>query len=102
MKAQEYNLTGNEKFSVWYTTLLMMTNAQLDPNSKARIIKMAKTMCAGEDLDMTKMENDDKEELEKFRKKQEELDNYEGCNLEGNGQDNRGLGCVLWRTKKRQ
>ena len=74
MKAQEYNLTGNEKFSVWYTTLLMMTNAQLDPNSKARIIKMAKTMCAGEDLDMTKMENDDKEELEKFRKKQEELD----------------------------
>jgi len=74
MKAQKYNLTGNEKFSVWYTTLLMMTNAQLDPNSKARIIKMAKTMCAGEDLDMTKMENDDKEELEKFRKKQEELD----------------------------
>ena len=74
MKVQEYNLTGNEKFSVWYTTLLMMTNAQLDPDSKARIIKMAKTMCAGEDLDMTKMENDDKEELEKFRKKQEELD----------------------------
>jgi len=74
MKAQEYNLTGNEKFSVWYTTLLMMTNAQLDPDSKARIIKIAKTMCAGEDLDMTKMENDDKEELEKFRKKQEELD----------------------------
>ena len=74
MKAQEYNLTGNEKFSVWYTTLLMMTNAQLDPDSKARIIKMAKTMCAGEDLDMTKMENYDKEELEKFRKKQEELD----------------------------
>ena len=42
MKAQEYNLTGNEKFSVWYTTMMMMTSAQLDPDSKARIMNMAK------------------------------------------------------------
>ena len=48
MKAQEYNLTGNEKFSVWYTTMMMMTSAQLDPDSKARIMNMAKIMCVGE------------------------------------------------------
>ena len=74
MKAQEYNLTGNEKFSVWFTTLLMMTNAQLDSDSKARIIKMAKTMCAGEYLDMDKMENRDPVELEKSARKQKELE----------------------------
>ena len=59
MKAQEYNLTGNEKFSVWYTTMMMMTSAQLDPDSKARIMNMAKIMCVGECLDMQKLENGD-------------------------------------------
>ena len=47
MKAQEYSLTGNEKFSVWHTTMLMMTNAQLDHDSKARIMKFVKVMCVG-------------------------------------------------------
>ena len=37
MKAQEYNLTGNEKFSVWFTTMLMMSNEQLDYDSKVRL-----------------------------------------------------------------
>ena len=42
MKAQEYSLTGNEKFSVWHTAMLMMTDAQLDHDSKARIMKFVK------------------------------------------------------------
>ena len=53
MKVQEYNLTGNEKFSVWFTTMMMMTSAQLDPDSKARIMNMAKIMCVGECLDLS-------------------------------------------------
>ena len=74
MKAQEYNLTGNEKFSVWYTTMMMMTNAQLDHDSKAKIMNMAKIMCAGECLDMQKLENDDPAEMEKSNEKQKELE----------------------------
>ena len=74
MKAQKYNLTGNEKFSVWFTTMLMMTNDQLDSDSKARMIKMAKIICAGESLDMKKIENDDPKELEKFKENQEEIE----------------------------
>ena len=74
MKAQEYNLTGNEKFSVWYTTMMMMTSAQLDPDSKARIMKMAKVMCVGECLDMQKLGNDDPAEMEKSKEKQKEFD----------------------------
>ena len=74
MKAQEYNLTGNEKFSVWYTTMMMMTSAQLDPDSKARIMNMAKIMCVGECLDMQKLENDDPVEMEKSKEKQKELE----------------------------
>ena len=73
MKAQEYNLTGNEKFSVWFTTMMMMTSAQLDPDSKARIMKMAKIVCVGECLDMQKLENDDPAEMEKSKQKQKEL-----------------------------
>ena len=38
MKVQEYSLTGNEKFSVWHTAMLMMTDAQLDHDSKERIM----------------------------------------------------------------
>ena len=52
MKVQEYNLTGNEKFSVWFTTMMMMTDAQLDHDSKARILRMAKIMCVGEYLSL--------------------------------------------------
>ena len=74
MKAQEYNLTGNEKFSVWYTTMMMMTSAQLDPDSKARIMNMAKIMCVGECLDMQKLENDDPAEMEKSKEKQKEFE----------------------------
>jgi len=74
MKAQEYNLTGNEKFSVWFTTMMMMTSAQLDSDSKTRIMKMAKVMCVGECLDMQKLENEDPAEMEKSKKKQNELD----------------------------
>ena len=74
MKAQEYSLTGNEKFSVWFTTMMMMTNAQLDHDSKARILKMAKIMCVGECLDMQKFENDDPAEMKKSKEKQKELD----------------------------
>ena len=74
MKAQEYNLTGNEKFSVWFTTMMMMTSAQLDPDSKARIMNMAKIMCVGECLDMQKLENDDPVEMEKSKEKQKEFD----------------------------
>ena len=73
MKAQEYNLTGNEKFSVWFTTMMMMTSAQLDPDSKARIMNMAKIMCVGECLDMQKLEKDDPTEMEKSKEKQKEL-----------------------------
>ena len=76
MKAQEYNLTGNEKFSVWFTTMMMMTSAQLDPDSKARILRMAKVMCVGEDLDMQKLENEDPIEMKKSKEKQKELDGY--------------------------
>ena len=74
MKAQEYNLTGNEKYTVWYTTMMMMTSDQLDPDSKARIMNMAKIMCVGECLDMQKLENDDPAEMEKSKQKQKELD----------------------------
>ena len=74
MKDQEYNLTGNEKFSVWFTTMMMMTSAQLDPDSKARILRMAKVMCVGEDLDMQKYENNDPVEMKKSKEKQKELD----------------------------
>ena len=74
MKAQEYNLTGNEKFSVWFTTMMMMTSAQLDSDSKARILRMAKVMCVGEDLDMQKYENNDPVEMKKSKEKQKELD----------------------------
>ena len=74
MKAQEYNLTGNEKFSVWFTTMMMMTSAQLDPDSKARIMNMAKMMCVGECLDMQKLENDDPAEMEKSKEKQKEFE----------------------------
>ena len=74
MKAQEYNLTGNEKFSVWFTTMMMMTSAQLDPDSKARIMNMAKIMCVGECLDMQKLENDDPAEMEKSKEKQKEFE----------------------------
>ena len=68
MKAQEYNLTGNEKFSVWFTTMMMMTTAQLDSDSKARIMNMAKIMCVGECLDMQKLENEDPAEMENPRR----------------------------------
>ena len=74
MKVQEYNLTGNEKFSVWFTTMMMMTNDQLDPNSKARILKFAKMICTGECLDTEKIENEDPEELEKSKEKSKELE----------------------------
>ena len=74
MKVQEYNLTGNEKFSVWFTTMMMMTDAQLDHDSKARILRMAKVMCVGEDLDMQKYENNDPVEMKKSKEKQKELD----------------------------
>ena len=74
MKAQEYNLTGNEKFSVWFTTMMMMTSAQLDPDSKARIMNMAKIMCVGECLDMQKLENNDPAEMEKSKEKQKEFE----------------------------
>ena len=74
MKAQEYNLTGNEKFSVWYTTMMMMTSAQLDSDSKARIMNMAKIMCVGECLDMQKLENGDPVEMEKSKEKQKEFE----------------------------
>ena len=74
MKTQEYSLTGNEKFSVWYTTMMMMTSAQLDPDSKARIMNMAKIMCVGECLDMQKLEKDDPVEMEKSKEKQKEFD----------------------------
>ena len=74
MKVQEYNLTGNEKFSVWFTTMMMMTDAQLDHDSKARILRMAKIMCVGENLDMQKLENEDSAEMGKSKEKQKELD----------------------------
>ena len=74
MKVQEYNLTGNEKFSVWFTTMMMMTSAQLDSDSKARIMNMAKIMCVGECLDMQKLENGDPAEMEKSKEKQKEFE----------------------------
>ena len=74
MKVQEYNLTGNEKFSIWYSAMMMMTEDQLDHDSKARILKMAKIMCVGECLDMQKLENDDPAEMEKSKEKQKELE----------------------------
>ena len=74
MKVQEYNLTGNEKFSIWYTTMMMMTEDQLDHDSKARILKMAKIMCVGECLDMQKLENEDPAEMEKSKEKQKEFE----------------------------
>ena len=74
MKAQEYSLTGNGKFPVWFTTMMMMTSAQLDSDSKARILRMAKVMCVGEDLDMQKYENNDPVEMKKSKEKQKELD----------------------------
>ena len=74
MNAQEYNLTGNEKFSVWFTTMLMMTSAQLDPDSKSRIMNMAKIMCVGECLNMQKLENNDPAEMEKSKQKEKEIE----------------------------
>ena len=74
MKVQEYNLTGNEKFSVWFTTMLMMSNEQLDYDSKVRIVKMAKMACVGEHVDINKMENEDPEEVAKFHEKIKEFE----------------------------
>ena len=74
MKVQEYKLTVNEKFTVWFTTMMMMTNAQLDPDSKARIMNMAKIMCIGEFLDMQKVGNEDPGKMEKSTEKRKELD----------------------------
>ena len=74
MKVQEYSLTGNEKFSVWHTTMLMMTDAQLDHDSKARIMKFVKVLCVGEYMDIKKLENDDPDEIEKSKEKQKELE----------------------------
>ncbi len=74
MNALEYNLTGNEKFSVWFTTMLMMSNEQLDYDSKVRIVKMAKEVCAGEDIDIKKIENEDSKELAKYQKKVKEFE----------------------------
>ena len=74
MNVQEYNLTGNEKFSVWYTTMLMMTPAQLDSDSKKRIMKIVKVLCVGEYMNIKKLENDDPEEIEKSMGKQKEIE----------------------------
>ena len=74
MKAQDYDLTANEKFVVWHTTLLMMTNEQLDHQSKARILNAAKMMCISECLDMEKIQEHDLEELEKSEKKHKEIE----------------------------
>jgi|TARA_Y100000996_G_scaffold126682_1_gene95900 hypothetical protein len=74
MKAQEYNLTGNEKFSVWFTTMLMMSNEQLDYDSKVRIVKMAKKVCAGENIDIKRIENDSPEEVAEYQEKVKELE----------------------------
>ena len=74
MKVQEYNLTANEKFAVWFTTMLMMTEEQLDHDSKVRVVKMAKTVFSGEDVNMKKIEDDDPEEVAKYQKKIEEIE----------------------------
>jgi esterase/lipase len=74
MKAQEYNLTGNEKFSVWFTTMMMMSNEQLDYDSKVRIVKMAKMVCAGDNTDIKKIENNDPEEMAKYQEKVKEFE----------------------------
>ena len=100
MKAQEYNLTGNEKFSVWFTTMMMMTSAQLDPDSKARIMNMAKIMCVGECLDMQKLENDDPVEMEKSKEKQKEFDAMKDAIWKEMDKITGGLDCVLRRTKE--
>ena len=58
---------------------MMMTSAQLDSDSKARIMNMAKIMCVGECLDMQKLENEDPEEMEKSKAKQKELERKHGA-----------------------
>ena len=47
---------------------------QLDPDSKARIMNMAKIMCVGECLDMQKLGNGDPAEMEKSKEKQKEFE----------------------------
>ena len=69
MTEQKYSLSPNEKFAVWFTTMLMMTEEQLDYDSKVRVVKMAKTVFSGEDVNMKKIENDDPEEVAKYSKK---------------------------------
>tara|TARA_Y100000748_G_scaffold237753_1_gene201772 strand:+ start:149 stop:499 length:351 start_codon:yes stop_codon:yes gene_type:complete len=74
MTEQKYSLSPNEKFAVWFTTMLMMTEEQLDYDSKVRVVKMAKTVFSGEDVNMKKIENDDPEEVAKYEKKIEEIE----------------------------
>ena len=69
MTEQKYSLSPNEKFAVWFTTMLMMTEEQLDYDSKVRVVKMAKTVFSGEDVNMKKIENDDPEGLQNMKKK---------------------------------
>jgi len=74
MTEQKYSLSPNEKFAVWFTTMLMMTEEQLDHDSKVRVVKMAKTIFSGEDVNIKKIENDDPEEVAKYQKKIEEIE----------------------------
>ena len=74
MTEQEYSLSPNEKFAVWFTTMLMMTEEQLDYDSKSRIIGMVKVLVSGEQLDKDKLTNRSMDEMKKMEEKSNELE----------------------------
>jgi hypothetical protein len=74
MTEQKYSLTPNEKFAVWFTTMLMMTEEQLDHDSKARIMEMVMVLVSGEQLDKDKLVNTDGEKMKKMNEIRSELE----------------------------
>ena len=74
MTEQKYSLSPNEKFAVWFTTMCMMTEEQLDHDSKLRIMRIVEILVSGEQLDKDKLINSDIDEVKKMEEKSNELE----------------------------
>ena len=74
MTEQKYSLSPNEKFAVWFTTMCMMTEEQLDHDSKSRIMRMVEILVSGEQMDKDKLINSDIDEVKKMEEKSNELE----------------------------
>ena len=74
MTEQKYSLSPNEKFAVWFTTMCMMTEEQLDHDSKSRIMRMVSVLVSGEQLDKDKLNNSNIDEMQMMEEKSNELE----------------------------